>query len=64
MCCVIKMDRKIKYIYIFVSLCLAVFLLCLFPFEVVEWYVFILPMGFCVQLESRQPKVYVKTNQY
>ena len=34
MCCVIKLDRKIKYIYIFVSLCLAVFLLCLFPFEV------------------------------
>ena len=34
MCCVVKVDRKIKYIYRFDSLCLAVFLLCLFPFEV------------------------------
>ena len=32
LCCVIKVDRKVKYIFVFIDL--VVFFLCLFPFEV------------------------------
>ena len=59
-CCIIEVDRKIKYIIIFVSLYLVVFIPVFISFSGVEWWVLILPMSFCVQLESRQPKVYVK----
>ena len=59
-CCVIKVDRKIRYIIIFVSLYLLVFFPMFISFWGVEWWVLILPMSFCVQFESRQPTVYAK----
>ena len=48
----------------FVSLYLVMIFPMFVSFKGVEWWVLILPMSFSVQLESRQPKVYVKTNQY
>ena len=49
----------------FVSLYLVMIFPMFVSFQGVEWWVLILPMSFCVQLESRQPKVYVKKkNQY
>ena len=47
--------RKVKYIFHFTRTS-CVFSPCLFPFEVSNVVVLILPMSFCVQQELRQPK--------